>query len=182
VTDEQGDLTPAVAPGARGYSWPPFESGNTAAMTAGHQSPRKVDPIAQSLVEHIVALPGLEHLRERRFTASVWAWARAEAVVLLLADYCAGMTVEQVTTPQSKRSMTEPLELLRRWEATAATQRARLGLDPMSAAKLMRELTETSAAARHAGLDQVREQGAEARRRRTIDIAASPGPPGGDAA
>lgn len=117
-------------------------------------------------MEYVTGLEGLEHLREPRFGASVAAWARAEAVCLLLSEWCAGMAVEAMTSPQGKRSQTEPLELLRRWEATAATQRARLGLDPMSAAKLLRELTETSAAARYAGIDAVREQGRAARARR----------------
>lgn len=166
------DVERAGAGDRRGYSWPPFEPGNDAALRHGAKSPRKVDPVADALVEYVTSIDGLEHLREPRFAASVAAWARAEAVVVLLADWCAGLAIEQVTSPQSKRSQTEPLELLRRWEATAATQRARLGLDPMSAAKLMRELTETSAAARYAGIDAVRAQGRAARERRLQAIEA----------
>lgn len=165
----------------RGYSWPPFEPGNDVAALHGAQSPRRVDPVAESLAEWVMGLDGLEHLREPRFAAAVAAWARAEAVVLLLSDYCARMAVEVATVPQRKGASSSPLEILRTWESTAATQRARLGLDPMSAAKLMRELTETSATARFAGLDAVREQGRAARERRlqAIDV---PTDDGGDAA
>jgi hypothetical protein len=168
----------------RGYSWPPFEPGNDAALTAGHRSPERVGPIAQHLAEQIVKLPNLEYLAEPRFGAAVLAWARSEAVVMLLTNWIARMSTEEATTPPSKRSQTEPFELLRRYESAAATHRARLGLDPMSAAKLQRELVEMSATARYAGLDRVREQGAAARERRrmtAIDVP-SDDDGGGDAA
>lgn len=168
--------------GRRGYSWPPFEPGHELSTLHGAKSPRKVDPIAEGLVDWVTTADGLEHLREPRFLPAVWAWARVEATVQLLSDYCAGLVVEQATVPQRKGASSSPLEILRQHEATAATMRARLGLDPMSAAKLLRELTETSATARFAGLEAVREQGRQARLRRIESIDAPPSGDGGDAA
>jgi hypothetical protein len=168
-------------PGKRGYSWPPFEPGNEIATLHGAKSPRRVDPVAQALAEWVTSLDGLDHLREPRFAPAVAAWARQEAVVLLLSDYCARLSIEQATVPQRKGASSSSLEILRQHEATAATMRARLGLDPMSAAKLQRELVEATATARYAGLDAVREQGRQARARRLRSIDAPPDD-GGDAA
>jgi len=36
--------------GARGYSWPPFEKGNTASLTHGARSPRMIEPLAEAIV------------------------------------------------------------------------------------------------------------------------------------
>lgn len=176
------DLEPTGKGGRRGYSWPPFEPGNEVALTAGYRSPRRVDPIADALSAWVLSLDGLDHLREPRFVPAVAAWARAEAVVLLLSDYAAGMAVEQATVPAKKGASSSPLEILRAWEETAARRRAQLGLDPMAAARLQRELVEANATARFAGLDQVREQGRLARQRRLDAIEAPRDDDGDDAA
>jgi len=49
-----GVVTGSVAkPGARNYSWPPFEAGNAAAVQHGAYSPRRVDPLAADILASV---------------------------------------------------------------------------------------------------------------------------------
>jgi hypothetical protein len=75
--------------GARGYSWPPFEVGNTAAMTHGARSPRIINPRAAEIVEWWLSLPDLlPHLREESRRPLLFlagqAWARVERYAMKL--------------------------------------------------------------------------------------------------
>jgi hypothetical protein len=90
--------------------------------------------VAQELASAILDDRG--HLA--RYPETVWAWARAEARCLLLADWIAehGMLDES-------GAMVAPLRYVAQFERLAIELRARLGLDPRSEAELARERVET---------------------------------------
>jgi hypothetical protein len=134
---------------------PDFEAGNTLAMKHGAQSPRRVDPLAQQIMAEAMADPALEFLQQPRFSAGLLAWARAEARVQLIDEWVSTMSMEQAA--QSGQGRTSPLELLRKWETTAAGHRARLGLDPVSAARLGKDIAQGRQADAATALTKMRE-------------------------
>lgn len=135
---------------------PPFSDGNELAVKHGAQSPRKVDPVAQALAVELLADSAVAYLRAPRYAAAVQAWATAEAKCALISTWVEGMSIELAA--ESKQGQTSPLELLRKWEATAQTHRSRLGLDPMSAARLGKDLAQTKQADVAAEMTKLREQ------------------------
>jgi hypothetical protein len=122
---------------------PPFAPGNELAVQHGVYSPRKVEPLAQELVDGMLADPGTAYLREARWRPALWAWARAEAQVQLATEYLhekaaqAGNGVGDLADERVKSAHL----LLHRAEARADRSRARLGLDPLSAARLGKDRT-----------------------------------------
>lgn len=126
-----GEWTPEF-PGQR----PPFQPGHTLSMRHGAYSERRIGPLAEQLAADLLADPTTpDYLREARFAGAVLAWARAEAVVRL---YLAWLDAQDLDKPA--RGALAVLEALRKAEAAAATARSRLGLDPVSRAKLARDL------------------------------------------
>jgi hypothetical protein len=125
------------SPAFRGQR-PPFAEGNSAAMTHGARSPRRVDPLAAERLAELLDDPATpEYLTaDPSYRPALAALARAAAVVELLATHVAeqGLTAD-VTSPRGA------LESLRRWEQTAAGHRRALGLEPTSRAKLTRDLS-----------------------------------------
>lgn len=116
---------------------PPFEVGNMASLRHGARSERVLGPLADRIVDDLLADPSTpDYLRDPSFGPSLLAWGRAEASVHLLADF-----ISQVGMVKALAGRGMLLEQLRRWETTAANLRARLGLDPESRAKLMRDLS-----------------------------------------
>jgi len=118
--------------GTRGYSWPPFAPGNAAAVRHGAFSPRKVDPLAEEIVQ---AIEGSVTWWRPCDRPSIWAWARTEARVQLLAEWLADRgdldDVDDTVRPAA--------DLLTKLEARAESMRAKLGLDPLSRARLGRD-------------------------------------------
>lgn len=153
MTREAG--TPEWTPEFLGQR-PPFTPGNEMAVKHGAGSPRKVDPLAAALVTELLTDETVKYLQAPRFAAAVQAWATAEAKCGLIATWVDGMSIEAAAS--SKQGQTSPLELLRKWEATAQTHRARLGLDPMSAARLGKDIAQTKQADMAAEMTQLREQ------------------------
>ena len=138
--------TPAF-PGQR----PPFP------VTHGAYSPKRVDPVASGLVHDLLADEEVAYLRAGYFLPAIWAWARAEARVLLLTEWLADR-------PPTEGKPMPALEQLRQWESTAAAARTRLGLDPTSRAKLLKDLAVTSAmGGNRSGLESLAERGRQAR-------------------
>lgn len=154
----------------RGQDWapefdgqrPPFEQGNEAAVTHGARSERRVGPLAEAIARDLLTDPDVPpHIREPMFAAAVQAWARAEAVCRLLwawldgRDIEAGLTAVATTTEEEAqtggkvsrksvtRSVASVLDQLRRYESIAMNLRAKLGLDPASAARVGRDLALT---------------------------------------
>lgn len=135
---------------------PPFAEGNEMAVKHGATSPRKVDPVAQALAVELLADGSVEYLRAPRYASAVQAWALAEAKCALISAWVDGMPIERAA--ESKQGQTSPLELLRKWEATAQTHRSRLGLDPVSAARLGKDLAQTKQADVATEMTLLREQ------------------------
>ncbi|MBD2760120.1 hypothetical protein IEE94_11440 [Yimella sp. cx-573] len=134
----------------------PFQPGNEVAMKHGAKSPRRVDPLADQLRDELLSSGDVEYLRAPRFASAVRAWSVAEAKCALISRWVDSMTIEQAAA--SEQGKTSPLELLRKWEATAQTQRARLGLDPQSAARLGKDIAQGKQADAAAALSALREQ------------------------
>ena len=168
-----------------GVQRPPFVAENEAALVHGARSERKVGPLAARIVEELLEDPDTPgHLREPVFAASVEAWARAEAVVRLLwawlaeRDVMTGLTALASTTEEEVRSkgkanrksvtktIPSVLDQLRRFEISASNLRSKLGLDPVSAARVGKDL----ALARHlgAGATPLDDALAEIERRRAL--------------
>lgn len=135
---------------------PDFTAGNEVAMKHGAKSPRRVDPLAQEIMAAALADPALEFLQQARFSAAVLAWARAEAKVQLISDWVDGMAMAEAAA--SGQGRTSPFELLRKWETTAAGHRARLGLDPVAAARLGKDIAQGRQADAATALTQMREK------------------------
>lgn len=127
---------------ARGYSWPPFEPGNEVALRHGAYSPRKVEPLANELVERVVAQAQAAEsptpwLRDVTYAPAVWAWARAEARVQLLEEWLMSRGSVGV---DAEGEVQGAAKLLTRYEASAARARQALGLDPLSRARLGKDV------------------------------------------
>lgn len=121
---------------------PPFEPGNEMAAKHGAYSPRKVDPLAGAFVDAVLADGGARHAHAQVYRPALWAWARAEAQVQLLTEYLAvagEAAGEGVGDLESERVRAAYL-LLHRAEARALSGRARLGLDPLSRARLGKDV------------------------------------------
>lgn len=154
----EGEWTPAFE-GQR----PPFAEGNpyrvgegnTLAEKHGASSPRRVDPIAQGIMAEALADPSLEYLQAPRFGAAVLAWARSEAKVALVDAWVDGMSLEEASA--SGQGRTSPLELLRKYEVLASNHRSRLGLDPLSAARLGKDVAQARSADAATALTALRE-------------------------
>lgn len=138
------DSTPAVEPWQR----PPFEPGHELSIQHGAYSPRKVDPLAAEIVERLLADPELGYLKAPRYRHEVHALARAEAQVQLLTEYLAGLA-EKLDDEDPGRAGVGDLDsdrvraaylLLHRAEARADRARQRLGLNPLAAARLGRDV------------------------------------------
>lgn len=127
-------------PFAPGNEWA-AQPGNTIALRHGAYSPRRVDPLAAEIAERLLADESAPWLAQVSNRLAVWALARAEARVQLLDEWVGGMDI--VDASKSDRGQTSPLELLRRFEATAASMRANLGLDPIHRARLGRDTAAT---------------------------------------
>lgn len=121
---------------------PPFRPGHELSVQHGAFSPRKVDPLARDLVDQVLADPDVRYLQAPAYRLALWAWARAEAQVQLLTEYLAKRAEEAgdgVGDLGADRVRSAYL-LLHRAEARATTQRTRLGLDPLSRARLGKDV------------------------------------------
>ncbi len=153
-------------PGA-GHSWPPFQPGHTLSRIHGALSERDIVPQAEAIAAAVLEEAQCpDHLRSPAFRASLAGWARAEAVSSLLFDYLATLEVEAMLTLRQQATRA-PVDLWRAAEAHAANLRSKLGLDPVSYARIAKDLGITS----RASWDALRRDGAGDR-----------GAPGGGAA
>ncbi|TIH33690.1 hypothetical protein [Subtercola vilae] len=145
------EWTPAF-PGQR----PPFQPGNKLAVTHGTYSPARVDPLAHEYIAEVIADPATAYLGQARFSAALWSWATAQAKVQLLTTWVDGMDIS--VSGSAKAGQTSPLELLRKWMATAQTWASRLGLDPLSAARLGKDVAQGQQASAATILTELRTQ------------------------
>jgi hypothetical protein len=143
-----------VSGAARGYSWPPFEPGNTAALKHGAHSARKVAPLADALRESLAA--SAPWTTAPAFAAAVESWSWAEAQCHLLRAWIDEHGI--LTAEGEPRPAATELRLL---EGRAQKLRAELGLGPMALGKLLRTLGEIDVAGAAGGLEAMRAAGRE---------------------
>jgi hypothetical protein len=126
----------------------------------GAKSPRKIAPLAAEIEQEARALPTWPaYLNEPTYAAAVVAWARSEAVCEVLWRWLAEQdvlawlteqtdgeeTTDQPTPTRTRkishsRRVASALDQLATWQTRAANHRSRLGLDPLSRARLGRDV------------------------------------------
>lgn len=151
---------------------PPFAPGNTLSpSTHGAYSPRKVEPLAQELVDLVLGDDSVPaYAKASAYRLELWATCRAEAQVQLLSEYLIAKGEESgdgLGDLGDERIKAAYL-LLHRAEARAASGRTRLGLTPIAAARMGKDVAigqaaSTDVAVRMAQLhdaeERLREQG-----------------------
>jgi len=118
-----------------------FEPGHLLSYRHGAFSPRFVDPIAQELTQRTLELAaepasGIGYLLDAKYARAIHNWARAEAI----ADRLHEAAVRDGAFAAGGKSDTPVLRQCETWTKRAEFLRGRLGLDPMSWAKLRTEL------------------------------------------
>jgi hypothetical protein len=120
---------------------PPFQPGNSLAVSHGAYSPTRTDPLANQFRDEILASPDMQYLNKPQYAAIFWRYCQAAAKVQLIEEWVDGMSIRGAA--ESTFGQTSPLELLRKWTATMLTLAARMGLDPLSYAKLGKDVVST---------------------------------------
>lgn len=120
---------------------PPFPPGNELAVTHGAYSKKRTDPIAQRLIEEVASDPTTGYLASPKYHAQLWQWAVAQAKVEVLAEYIDTMTLKAAMN--SDRGQVSPMDLMRQFMTTAASLASALGLTPLSAARLGKDVAST---------------------------------------
>ena len=141
---------------------PPFGVGNSLAVKHGVGSPSRVDPVAQLFVDELLGDVSLSYLGAPRFASALWSWAQASAKVQLLEVYVDSLGM--VEAASSGRGQMPVLELLRKWMGTASSAASRLGLDPLSAARLGKDVSQGVQADAATELSRLRTQHEAAQR------------------
>jgi hypothetical protein len=137
----------------------PYQLGNDAALVHGAYSPGRVDPVAARFREALFGLADCpEYLHEPKFSWSVQAWSRHEAIVSLLWQHLDALGIEEAAaevttaaeeasaasggvTRRSQQRRTQPtLDALARWETKLRASRAELGLSPTAYAALAKDV------------------------------------------
>ena len=101
-----------------------------------------MDPVAAELVGAVLADPAVDYLTEARYRAELEAWARSEAMVILIREWLA----EHGGLFEDDGSERAAVRTLDRAETRAASGRRELGLSPAAAARLGRDVAVTQAA------------------------------------
>lgn len=120
-----------------------FEEGNKAALTHGADSAELVAKDAQGIVQRVLADPELGYLHRPTFAPTLTRYARLRA----RADRFARALEQHADTGCMHCERCESLD--ERWqkaETTAGRAAEKLGLDPLSRARLLNLLAETTAA------------------------------------
>jgi hypothetical protein len=120
----------------RGYSWPPFESGNWVGLRHGATSPRVLRPIAEQLAAGLAEVAPWTSAASFAGVTASWAWGEAQAAVLRAYLDERGLVVDDDGQPRPAAAMLE------RVEGRLAGLRAQLGLTPLSLGKLLATLSQ----------------------------------------
>jgi hypothetical protein len=159
VTRPRGSGIPAGGPGhgpPRGYSWPPFATGNLAALKHGARSPRILTPIADQLAAGLGQVAPWTSAASFQGTVASWAWAEAQAHVLRAWLDEHGL-VDDDGQPRPAARMLEGVE------GRLAGLRAQLGLTPLALGRLLATLSQVDGDKGSQGLEALRRAGAELR-------------------
>jgi hypothetical protein len=118
-----------------------FEPGHELSTVHGAYSPRRVEPLAGEILGHLLADESIAHLAAPRWRLALLALCRSEARVQLLEEYVtrAGEESGDGVGDLDSERVRSAYALLHRCETRAITLRARLGLDPLGAARLGRD-------------------------------------------
>ena len=122
----------------------------------------RVDEVAREFLAEIAQDPNVKYLYQPRFQGSLWLWATAMAKAELLRRWVDSMPIAEAA--DSKRGQTSPLELLRKWITTAQNESSRLGLDPLSAARLGKDVAQGRQADAASELTRLRAEHEQAQR------------------
>jgi hypothetical protein len=128
-------------PDNKDWQRPPFEPGNKVAQTHGAFTPSIVEPLADELRETILTDPDSAYLRSPRFAKRLLSYCQTEARVMRIEAWVGQMSDEEAA--RSDKGQTSPLELLRKWKTTAANEANKLGLDPVSWARIRKDYAVT---------------------------------------
>jgi hypothetical protein len=91
----------------------------------------------------LFALPSCPgYLKDPLWAFALRGWAESEAQCLLGQEYLSSLTFEEKYNAR-KQGQAAPIEIVQKLEKHAANMRARVGLDPVSAAKLGKSLAST---------------------------------------
>lgn len=128
------DLTPTSP--ARGYTWEPFVAGNTAAVAHSAYSERSISPLAAAIANKTAS--ELPYLNDPSYREAILAWARVSARVELLERF-----VDEHGQLDETGAVRGAANLLVKLQTTQSNLSARLGLDPLSRAKLGKDIAAT---------------------------------------
>jgi hypothetical protein len=159
MTRPRGSGIPAGGPGhgaPRGWTWPPFEPGNLAALRHGARSPRTLAPIADQLAAGLGQVAPWTAAVSFQGTVASWAWAEAQAHVLRAWLDEHGL-VDDDDQPRPATRMLEGVE------GRLAGLRAQLGLTPLALGRLLATLSQVDGDKGSQGLEALRRAGAELR-------------------
>lgn len=119
---------------ARGYKWEPFQPGHQISRRHGAFA-ADVEDAAVALVDELLDVPSAAYLADPVYRPSLRSWAVAEVRCRRLATWIAARgELDKDGSPRPA------LEALRTWETRASNERDRLGLSPLSRARLGRDV------------------------------------------
>lgn len=144
--------------GARSYSWPPFEAGNTIGVRSGAFSPRVIDASVES--ERRAFLEDNPHLAEPAFRFAVDRLLRLEVRARLLHEYAVRVATEKGIDAVPARVLAEASNA----DSAATRLGGQLGIDPASRMRIARDATDAGRTAESMALS-VRELTAKLRQR-----------------
>lgn len=130
-------MTEIVSRGpARGYSWAPFQPGHFKSKKHGAYSDRVITPLAAEIAN--VVCEARADLQAPEMQPAVLAYARSEAQLELLTAY-----VDEHGAVTDAGELTSAEKHRLRLDTQTANHRSRLGLDPLSKAKLGKDIAAT---------------------------------------
>ena len=124
-------------------SRPPFEPGNQAAVTHGSYSPRMVDPRARDIVNDLLS-SGPEFLANPAFRPTLWLLAQTLTRIELIHEWIDGQGGEFAEDKKGRIQVAS--ERLTRLTRLAADLAGKLGGDPLTQAKIQKDLAQGHAA------------------------------------
>jgi len=140
VQADKGGYRPARGGAARGYSWPPFEAGNTAAMRSGAYSPRVAGPLAEVKLGELLAADWLpDRVKGPEARGGLEKLAQLLARAELLGSEVSALDLAVSTVPRRPAGKNSPMDLWLEAEAQVARQMDRLGIDGPSLLAEQRE-------------------------------------------
>lgn len=136
----QGDTSAEIIPlpgsqgPARGYSWEPFKPGHFKSKKHGAHSDRIIVPIAAQIANDLMT--ELPYLRDPTYREAVLDYARTVARVEVLEKW-----LDENGEIREDGTVAPAATYLLRCRGHAASAASRLGLDPLSRAKLGKDVT-----------------------------------------